>query len=947
MSQQRRLPSSRPSPNKSSPTSVSHTRCLVSGSASPGRRNRLSRRRSSISSSSFSSKSSNRSGISSECSCCPGSCIFNFPSDDISDLQEPPENKRVRLLDSSSSVLLNRDFVKRVHFANELVKINGTLSHIDPKLLRESVSHVLSPILHPSKELLGSEANSSAKASVLDNPPFLEGDANYHGDGTVSGSERGLAPTKASDLTHLPISSNLYSSHRTEWHDAERRRASEHPGVGTAASCDGDDGFELSSRIEGHNVMRGRASKQTGVGNSASAASSDAYDSSELSSRIEGHNVMRGGGCKHPCVGNSAFAASSDAYDSPELPSRIEGHDAMRGRSSKQTSVGTAPTAPSFDADDCSELSIQIEGHDAKRGPSSKQTGVETAASCGALLERIHQSNISCGQHRFGQQSLVIFHEQRQFAKVNANQLVNPSNVDLYIGIDRNPNGQIYAVSDLDISAHGTIPCQDFPRFINLGFPDPIIENTGSDDDSDNGLSVPVSRRVRHFHIPVSDNFLDSSEKVCVINNAKEWCSNRGATVIDEVQVLPNEGQDISTKEQKKIHDPLEYCTSKIIAMFEEGLSQHFSYDKKKRSGTLDNNPYDETGVVSHCSVSVASVAKSSVASGATSKSSKARRIRKKLSKKKKKKKKASIDDLSSPSNTKCKHIQSESFLPTITLGWSQTDAHEYKKHKVTIAGNVKPFLRDSSLPRNIKTHLLNCVKCLIATVPHECSFNLSEDDDEALRNLRGEMMSEFEKLLGGDGKCQHFACEGVTILIPLCVGFHKDTNNCSRKGMRAVLQVNVRVPMNESMIAGGRTSILWKWLEHNGYYDSFPATIILYGRKSVSSICEKLSKMESFAQRDDLRRCVKWAFQDRVYDDVNFENYVWNNDNFKHEFINNCAVEESSRPRSFHGQMWTTTAFYQKIVSTCYSKFRRLFRRRRCTNCNFLLLDDHSPGIL
>ena len=136
---------------------------------------------------------------------------------------------------------------------------------------------------------------------------------------------------------------------------------------------------------------------------------------------------------------------------------------------------------------------------------------------------------------------------------------------------------------------------------------------------------------------------------------------------------------------------------------------------------------------------------------------------------------------------------------------------------------------------------------------------------------------------------------------------------------MQSVLQINVKIPMNEATIPGGKSSVLWKWLESNSYSDSFPLTMILYGRKSVASICEKLSMMETFAKKDHLRKCVKWAFQDRVHDKVNFETYVWNNDNFKNEFLNRCSLEEGgpeNRQRCFHGQMWTTTAFYQKIVS-------------------------------
>ena len=492
---------------------------------------------------------------------------------------------------------------------------------------------------------------------------------------------------------------------------------------------------------------------------------------------------------------------------------------------------------------------------------------------------------------------------------MNRGEVVNPSNVDLVVGIQRNSEGQIYAIPDLDISLHGTVPSGDFNKFVNHPFPSLLKCSTPLSQPIDGGKdSFGPSRMVPFLHIPSSENALCASQGVCVINDGRKWCIDNGTVVVDECST--------GGWSQKRIDDPIQYCASQVLQMFENGLSDYFIYDRKKRSVSSNHIGTRENTIVSHCSVSFASIADPSINSRASSKFSRGRRIRKNRSKNKRMPK----SHKSSATVQRKEQRQSVSSLPTVTLGWSQTNAHAYKDNKVTIAGNVQPFLRDSSLPENVRTHVLNCVNCVLSTIPISCSFRPNDDDDQVLKKLRQDMLADFDRLLGGDGKRGNFLVEGITILIPLSIGFHKDTNNCGRKGMRAVLQMNVKVPMNARTIRGGRSSVLWKWLERNGYLETFPATMILYGRKSVSSICEKLSKMETFARKDDLRRCVKWAFLDRVDSGVNFEKAVWNNDKFRDYFIRSCGFDQRKGPRSFNGRMWSTTAYYQKIVSTSMS---------------------------
>ena len=483
--------------------------------------------------------------------------------------------------------------------------------------------------------------------------------------------------------------------------------------------------------------------------------------------------------------------------------------------------------------------------------------------------------------------------------------MVNPANVDFLVGIDRNPSsGQLYSVSDLDMSSHGTIPADHFSTFANI--PYPVLLPVGSSQPS-NQIKSP--RKVRSLHVKSTENVVLPEMRVAVINDGRKWTRENSLVCFDKI-CDSNHTEVVN----KQVEDPIDYCSRKIVHMFESGLSEFLSYEKKKRSVATQLTNADFT-VPSHCSVSYFSIAEQSNPTKLSRHSMKKRRSRKSRSKVREK-----SQSIASSEAKRCHRnsLQStnQSSLPTITLGWSQADAHEYKNNKVTVAGNVGPFLRDSSLPATIKFDLLHIIKCALSTIPHECNFNLDQEKDPILKAIRRSMISEFEKVLGGDGNCTSFDVEGVTILIPLSVGFHKDTNNCQRPGMQSVIQVNSMVPINYETVPGGSDSVFLKWLQSNGYHTSFPCSIILYSRKSVYSFASKLSEMIRLSKKDDLRLSVKWAFIDRVKSEVNYETNVWNNDHFCSDFIQKCSKDKQSGTRSFQGQMLRLTASYQKIVS-------------------------------
>ena len=65
-------------------------------------------------------------------------------------------------------------------------------------------------------------------------------------------------------------------------------------------------------------------------------------------------------------------------------------------------------------------------------------------------------------------------------------------------------------------------------------------------------------------------------------------------------------------------------------------------------------------------------------------------------------------------------------------------------------------------------------------------------------------MVADFKEVMCSDRDRSFFCVKGITILIPLSIGLHKDTLNCFMEGMRAVIFINCQIPMNEQTIPDG-----------------------------------------------------------------------------------------------------------------------------------------------
>ena len=390
----------------------------------------------------------------------------------------------------------------------------------------------------------------------------------------------------------------------------------------------------------------------------------------------------------------------------------------------------------------------------------------------------------------------------------------------------------------------------------------------------------------------MSHNYVSLDKSICVINDSARFDC---------------EGNLYSTSsnddDKQKI---IKECQLIITAMFKAELGSKFTFKEKKRASVTpvlltstlaeSSNTNMVSSAISLVSTSSTLSQRSMLSNHANRKKRKARKLRKNNSKKIAKEK-----------------ICDPDILPTISLGWSTQNCHEYAKNKCTTAGNVRPSLRDGHLSTSCKKLLLQCVQKVLKAIPSKHCFNLDVETDDVVSELRKSMIGQFQSLLGGSSEYDgSFRVEGITMTIPSAIGFHRDSLNCNREGMRSVVSVNVNVPINDETVPA--LSKLRLWLEENGYNSSFPLSIILYSRKMVSFHCLKQSKSIVLSNKNKLYSLIHWVLTDRVGSEIDYESSVWCNPKFGKDFMTLATVRESSR---FNGRMYLTTETLDKIVSS------------------------------
>ena len=433
------------------------------------------------------------------------------------------------------------------------------------------------------------------------------------------------------------------------------------------------------------------------------------------------------------------------------------------------------------------------------------------------------------------------------------------------LSIDRNKFAQIYLQQVLHNSGHLTLPTRPLLHHLQRN----LIKAATS--------SFP---KVRFCHIPSSDNYISHDKRFIVLNDDSD---------LQEIQKM---GIDTHST-----HTPLKDCQDDIVNLFRDGLYKYFEFNNNKRSTNIrefnSKRPNEDDSVCT-----------------ASSKRSKRRRYKDSARAAKKKKS-------TNPELTINKHA-----LPTVTIGYTQNDTNQYSENMSTVAGTIKPCLRNGGMSLRVSRRVISLVETVLKALPSDQCFNLDSISNEfGERDERRKLISELNTYLGGDGDTTYFRVEGIAIVIPLSIGYHKDTLNCDRLGMQSVVSINSMVPIDEFTLPEKHSKHLRQWCKLNGHLKSFPCSVILYSRKCVGSYAYNMSIANRMSGKCLLRKTVFWALRQRIGDLVDYRSTVWNNVDFVLRFSKEAKVRKDG---CFRGKYLVRTASYDRLVSLLiYQKFR------------------------
>ena len=497
----------------------------------------------------------------------------------------------------------------------------------------------------------------------------------------------------------------------------------------------------------------------------------------------------------------------------------------------------------------------------------------------------------SAASSKFEEQSLLCLMQKNPQRK-RAHEFVFAPHLNTILMIERNNFGQVYMVQDLDRSCHFTVPT-DFHNC--LGAKNyPLINNEHLQN------ITTTTNPVVSIIINKNYNFTSPDQSIVIINNkAANSAQDKKACLVDDL-------------------------TRIVLSMFEDGdLAQAFTFVERKRSSNFVDPKSQTKSTSSHQTYSPnsfstsnddASMDSSSFSVGTISSTASRLRKRNRIARmdriKKKSQKKAATASMNK------KGIKLLTVLPTITLGWSVQDAHEYSRNKCTIAGNIKPCLRDGGISVKAKKSLLLCVTSVLAQMPPNTCFNVDGESDKIVRNLRKSMVAMLQEKLGGSAVFDSsFRIEGVTIIVPRSIGQHCDSLNCGSDHMNTVVSINVNIRFDNTTVPP--SSKLRAWLLANKFTSSFPISILLYSRKCVLKLCQRMSDSFALGATDHLANILHWAMTKRTGSVCDYHGTIWCSSSFAKDFMKRSKAKTSSR---FGGRLITRVEAYDKMVSACAS---------------------------
>ena len=242
--------------------------------------------------------------------------------------------------------------------------------------------------------------------------------------------------------------------------------------------------------------------------------------------------------------------------------------------------------------------------------------------------------------------------------------------------------------------------------------------------------------------------------------------------------------------------------------------------------------------------------------------------------------------------------------IPTLTLGYSNLDCHEYKFNRISILGNIKPFIRDGGLSPACKSAYLLFTQLIMKTPICDGAFNMSSLNPTE-KEFRLSLIEDFYVAMGGDPLDNHkswFVNESNANLIVQQLAPHCDNQNSQLPGLDDVLvftthppvkalkkkkhQTSKIVPDAGSGPKSRSTFSLHEYVKSKGYKSTFPYTRVHYMKSIMDFYVKRLYDLDQLKKKNMLSRIFVWCLTETLNTHFDYRGFIFDRPDFPDYFL-------------------------------------------------------------
>ena len=257
--------------------------------------------------------------------------------------------------------------------------------------------------------------------------------------------------------------------------------------------------------------------------------------------------------------------------------------------------------------------------------------------------------------------------------------------------------------------------------------------------------------------------------------------------------------------------------------------------------------------------------------------------------------------------------------IPTLTLGYSNLDAHRYNDNQISILGHIKPFIREGGLSDECKSAYLAYTKQVMQTPVCEGAFVPSNLNDSQ-KVLRESMVDECYTIMGGNPLDEHktwFLNESNANLVADRFAPHCDTQNSTVPGLDDVLVFTTHPPVEalsskkspslkvdidtRSSLKSRKSFSLHEYVISKGYRTTFPYTRVHCMKGIMDHYVKRMYELEELKKKNKLSCLIVWCLTETMNTHLDYRGFVFDRPNFP-DFFREKATDPTKNGSIFRG---------------------------------------------